>query len=203
MANPNAPFGMRPVRYLNGSPWNGQARAYFVPSTNSNAMFIGDPIVADKLGNATEFMGFPPGSLTRAKLAAAGDTELVRGVIVGVMPETRDSTIYRPASVNSVIWVADDPNLVFHVRDDGAGTPAETWAGANAVLASGTGSTVTGQSGWVLDGSDTPAADASNTLLILGLANMPNNELGDYAIWEVIINQHELITRNTLGQALS
>ena len=45
MANATNLFGLRPVRYFNGTPWNGQARHYYIPSTDSTALFIGDPVV--------------------------------------------------------------------------------------------------------------------------------------------------------------
>jgi len=42
MANPNAPHGMNPVMNLNGSPWNQTARLYYIPSTDTDALAIGD-----------------------------------------------------------------------------------------------------------------------------------------------------------------
>jgi hypothetical protein len=132
--------------------------------------------------------------------ATAGDTPgtgtLITGVVVGVMPTTDESLIYRAASTERVLMVCDDPDVVFHIQDDGGGTPSADWVGLNAVLIAGTGSTVTGRSAFALDGgtSDGPDADASNQLLILGLARLPKNEIGDYATWEVLINQHTMRT---------
>jgi len=51
----------------------------------------------------------------------------------------------------------------------------------------GTGSTVTGLSGAVLDTS-TPTTTQAYALHILGLSDIADNELGDYAIWDVLIN---------------
>ena len=44
MANANKPFGLRPSKTLNGSSTNMQLRKYYVPATDSTAVFIGDPV---------------------------------------------------------------------------------------------------------------------------------------------------------------
>lgn len=196
MANTDAPFGLRPVRYLNGVCWNGQARPYYVPSSDSTALFKGDPvvIVGDSNDNEVTVIGgkFAPGTLSEVTRATAGDGNYITGVVVGVAPTTDESLTYRAASTERVVWVADDPNIVFHMQDDGGGTPSADWVGWNANLIAGTGSTATGISGFELDGgtSDGPANDASNQLFILNLANVEDNEIGDNAIWEVTINMH-------------
>ena len=80
------------------------------------------------------------------------------------------------------------PDIVFQVRDDGSGTPAPVFVCQNAELTAGTGgSTVTGLSSFALDAS-TPAATQTFPLLILGLSDIEDNELGDYAIWDVLLN---------------
>jgi hypothetical protein len=58
MANIARPFGLRPVRYLNGTPWTGQARAFYVPSTYATALYIGDPVQLTGTSNANEYFGF-------------------------------------------------------------------------------------------------------------------------------------------------
>lgn len=206
MANPNAPFGLRPVRYLNGAPWTGQARNYYCSSGYATALYIGDPVVIVGDSNDNEINGCPPGSLSEIELATAGDVPspgtTITGVIVGFLPITNESTIYRAASTERVALVCDDPNVVYQVRDDGSGTLTADTVGLNAVLVSGTGNTGSGLSGWALDGNaDAPAADASNQLFILGLAKQPNNELSDYAIWEVKLNQQTYSPDGGLGVA--
>lgn len=196
MANDNAPFGLRPVRNRNGSPWNGQTRMYYVDAADdATALFVGDPVVAIGDSNDVELFGCPPGSLSSVVIATAGDGNAITGVITGVVPATADSLPYRAASTQRVVYVCDDPNVVFEIQDEGAGTALTADAPQlNAVLKAGTGNTNTGQSGWILEtNSDPPAADASNQLLILGLSKriLPGgNALGAYAVWEVLINQH-------------
>ena len=46
MANANRPSGFTPVQYLNGAPWNGQARLYSIAATYGTALYIGDPVIS-------------------------------------------------------------------------------------------------------------------------------------------------------------
>lgn len=203
MANTNRPFGLRPVRYLNGTPWTGAARPYYVPSNYATAFYIGDPVVIVGDSNDNAYMGFPPGALSEINIGVAGDGVAITGVVVSIHPVTAQSTVYKPASTEALVYVCDDPNVVFELQDDGGGSPSADWVGWNANLISGTGSTVTGRSGWALDGgtSDGPDADASNQLLILALSARMDNEIGDYAVWDVLINQHTYKPASGLGVA--
>ena len=45
MANPDRPSGFTPVQYLNGAPWNGQARIYSIIAAYTTALYIGDPAI--------------------------------------------------------------------------------------------------------------------------------------------------------------
>jgi len=192
MANNDAPFGLRPVRYKGGAAYTGAANPYYVPSGDSTALFVGDPVIIVGDSNDNEIFGFPPGSLSEVTRATVGDGNAITGVVVGVMASDQTSLTYRAASTERVVWVADDPNLIFHIQDDGVSALTADSVGLNAVLiATHAGSTVTGLSGMELDtDSDAPAADASNQLTILGLARLQNNEIGANAIWDVSINNH-------------
>lgn len=200
MANVDAPFGLRPIRYLSGAPYNGACNKYFVPSTYATSLFIGDPVVKTGTSNTTFTRGYNPGTLAEVNKATAGDGNAITGVIVGFEPiDGRDSEVYGPASTVRIALVADDPNLIYEIQDDG-GSLAATSVGLNAVLIyTHSGSTVTGRSGVELDStSDVPAADASNQLTIIRVSNKPNNEIAANAIWEVKINQHTE-SDNTIG----
>jgi len=193
MANVNAPFGLRPLRYASGAPYNGAVNYYFATGA-TGAIYIGDPVVMAGAANTTNVQGFPPGVLGTVTVAADGDGDPILGVCVGVMSVTRDSVPYRVDSTDRIILVADDPGLVFIGQCDAASTAwAGTGVGSYANMLVGTGSTVTGRSGWTLDTSDGPDnADPSNQLFILRLHPNPDNEIGAYAVWEVMINNHQL-----------
>ena len=51
MANSDAPSGFKPVKHLNGNPWNGKVNVYYIPATDGTATFIGDAVKS--AGSAT------------------------------------------------------------------------------------------------------------------------------------------------------
>ena len=201
MANPDAPFGLKPVRYVSGAPYNGACNLYYVPSTYATALFVGDPVVMTGTSNTTEYLGHEAGTLMEVNKATAGDGNAITGVIVGFTSDDRSDSVYNPASTERGVLVADDPGLLFHIRDDGAAALAATSVGLNAVLIyTHSGDTVYGISGVELDtNSDAPAADASNQLQIMRLAPIPGNTIGTHAVWEVRITNHSLRGESVAG----
>lgn len=201
MANVNAPFGLWPVRYASGAPYNSAAKEYFATGA-TGAIFKGDPVVMAGSANTSEVQGRAPGTLPTVTVANDGDGDPILGVCVGVIPVTRDSTPYRENSTDRIILVADDPNLVFVGQCDTAGTDwAATDVGAYANMLVGTGSTSTGLSGWTLDTTDGPdPADPSNQLLIVGLFPAIDNEIGEFGRWLVMINNHQLANVGDAGR---
>lgn len=190
MANVNRVNGFRPVRYLNGAPYNGQFRKYMVPAADGTALFVGDLV---KLSTTGTDEGF-----TTVTRAAASDA--VIGAVVGfeVDPTNLNTPQYRVASTKRVVYVADDPNLIFEAQEDGDTDPLETAdIGLNVDFIVASGSTVTGTSGMQID-STTHNTTATLPLRLLGLAQRPDNEnvlsAGGqaYTRWEVKINNHQL-----------
>ena len=192
MANVARPFGLKPVRYLSGAPYNGAAIRCYVSSSYATALFVGDLVDMDTtLANKD-----PSGLCQSIILSGAGtyaDAVASLGVIVGFEPNyTGDmAKPYIPASTGGYALVCVDPMVVYQVQDDGAGTPTSVYIGQNCTFTYASGNTATGVGKSVLDTS-TPAADSSMQALIIGLADLPNNELGDYAIWEVVLNKLRL-----------
>ncbi|MHB8413925.1 MAG: hypothetical protein ACYDB1_00825 [Acidiferrobacteraceae bacterium] len=191
MAMTSAPFGLTPVRYLNGAPWNNQMTLYYIASTDTNAYAFGDPVTLSGDGSA---LGVPG-----VTLATAGTSNVVTGVIVTtgaiveggafVNPANLDTTVI-PAtkSVDYFVGVVDDPNVIFAIQESNDST-AFTSAniGENANLASGTNNGYV--SGWAL--AETGVA-TTNTLQLklLGLQRTQGNIFGHFAIWHVLINNH-------------
>lgn len=202
MANTNAPFGLRPRKYLNGAPYNGQCRSYFATGA-SGAIFPGDPVIIAGSSNTAEFAGHQPGTLPTVTVALDGDADPITGVCVGVQAVTRDSVPYREDSTDRIILVADDPNIIFEVQADAGGTAlAATDVGAYAVLQAAAGSTVTGISGWALDTAVAPVNnDPSFQLLIMSFVDDVKSEIGAYARVNVIINNHAYAQAADAGRA--
>lgn len=181
MANANTPFGMKPVRYASGAPYNGAANVYYVPASDGTALFFNDPVIIAGTGDAN---GVP--AVTRATAGSAGR---ITGSVVGFVPSaTLNPYGYRPASTAGYVLVADDPNILFEIQEDAVGGAlAVTDIGLNADLASGSGDTNTKQSGFQLDTS-TKNTTATLQLRIEGFQQRADNEVGANAKVLVRIN---------------
>lgn len=196
MANIDAAFGLRPIKHRNGAAYNGAFNAYYVPASYATALFIGDPVIKTGTANTAELETsggkFAIGTLPEVNKATAGDNNAITGVIVGFGPDPDAlSRIYNPASTERLVYVCDDPDVVFEIQADGAISAAQV--GLNAVLIyTNAGSTVTGMSGVELDTtSDVPAADASNQLTIQRVVNRTDNAAASAnTVVEVKINNH-------------
>jgi len=184
MASVSRANGFRPVKTVTGAAYNGQANVYFVPSTDSTVIMVGDAV---KLaGDARAATGAP--TVTRA-----GATDVPVGIVVGIlftgvgdltnMPPVNDlnTPVYRRASTDRYLLVCDDPNVVYEVQYAGTSVAAATIT-ANVVLngqfTTTAGSTTSGASGMQLDSSGL-ATTATLPIKIVGFPNRPDNIPGD------------------------
>lgn len=203
MANTNIVNGFRPVRYLSGAPYTGKVGKYVIPASDNTATFVGDLVKFSSAGMDTAT------GLACVVQAAASDACI--GVIVGIEPLggtslggdfmgtgslSLDAPIYRAASTRRVVFVADDPDLLFEAQEDGVTDPLEeedTGQNLNFVVAAG--STTTGASGMQLD-SDSHGTSATLPLKLYGLVRRADNEFVTdgqaYTRWLVKINNHNL-----------
>jgi len=202
MANANRPSGFSPVQYLNGAPWNGQARLYSIAAAYGTALYIGDPVISSGTADANGIPGIAIGATTGALrgvivgLFNSGQaTAPVGGVSVGNI--VNSNITYRPASDPNVWYalVVDDPNVLFAVQEESNGTQlAATEVGLNTISKSGTGNGYL--SGWMIPSATgaTPNTTATLQLRLFGLVQAPagTNVFGAYAKWLVQINVHEL-----------
>lgn len=185
MANVNAPFGLKPVRYLSGAPYNGAVNMYSVAAGYGTGIFIGDPVV--DIGTTQQING---AYYKDVQLAAT--TDVITGVVVGVVPVTADSLPYRAASTQRILMVADDPNLIFEAQEATGGGLAAADLGLNISFNAGTPSTFTGLSGLTLK-TDTEANTNTLALKLFGIVNRADNEIGDSCKWLVRINRHRYV----------
>ena len=193
MANTNSPFGFKPIKQLNGSSWNGQVYPFLLPSTDSENMFIGDPVDIAGSSNSTIIGGYAPGTLPTVIKATVGATYYIMGTIVDVVhPTSIDDSLrkrYRVEDVDTIVMVCISNNVVYEIQADE--DIVYTDIGLNANYAAGAGgSTVTGYSSAQLD-SDV-AADATYQLTLLRSINRIDNALGDYCKCEVFVNKLRL-----------
>jgi hypothetical protein len=182
MANPNNPFGFRPIIRLGGAPYSVQE--YGKPAADANAIFAFDLV----------------GYLTGAPLALPENASYnLPRIETGyqLTPQTSlwlgASLAYGAASVGSVHPVTDEVDVIYLVQADST-TPVTTSAhvhkNANVSLAVA-GSATTKQSGMQLN---TSTINTTNTLdlRINRVAMISPNAEGTNAIVEVIINKHAL-----------
>ena len=189
MANLDAAAGLIPVRYLNGAPYNGQANTYIHLAASTAPIFIGMGVTLAATGSdATgKYASVIPGTVTSSVFV---------GVCVGVHPVDRDSLVYSPGSADRLIFVADDPQLVFQIQEVSDGTPltaAEAGLNANLVQTA-TGSTTTGLCGWELNNVG-EVVTATLDVKILNVSNVIDNDLGEHCNWDVRINRHQYVNQ--------
>jgi len=184
MASVSRINGFRPVKTITGAPYNGQANLYFVPSSDSTVIMVGDAVKL--LGDARAATGAP--TVTRA-----GATDTPVGIVVGIVftgvgdltnipPVTNLNTpVYRAASTDRYLLVCDDPNVVYEVQYAGTSVSAATITanvGLNGQFITTAGNTASGSSGMQLDSSGL-ATTATLPLKVVGFPNRPDNIPGD------------------------
>jgi hypothetical protein len=187
MANTSRANGFRPVKHLNGSPYNGQFNIYEIVAGDGTATFVGDLVKADG-GTAT---GVYP-TCIRAGTSGEVTSGLLLGVIVGFVadPSRLDLPAHRLASTKRYAYVADAPDLIFDVMDGGTVPCTTTLIGSNTGFMATAGSTSTGKSG-MTTGTTAPTTTDALPLKIMGIVNSPDNEAAAaYQRLHVMINQH-------------
>ncbi len=165
MANVNRPSGFKPLRYRNGSDWNGQANTYAYSASNSVASYKYDLVNFDSTNRSASLADpYMPGLPFVASVASDITTAAQRGVVVGFLPEPEFSMsgtaslglMYRLPSTQRWAQVVDDPNVIFEAQEDAGGYVSAS----NNLLgrAIGTdyvaGSTITGVSQATIKSSD-------------------------------------------------
>jgi hypothetical protein len=184
MANINKPFGLRPSGNLSATGAQKQY-GYEIADNQAGAIFQGDLVVL--------FDGY---IIKYDASTHAAPTGVFNGCQYNDPTRANKPTWknYYPGSINVEIGaiyceVLDDPSQLFLVQADGAVTQANIGKNADPT-ASTTGSTVNGISNGTLS-SASIAKTAALTFKIVGLYNVPENELGTNAVVVVKLNQHQ------------
>jgi len=199
MPNPNTPYGLQAVSYAWGAPYAGATRTYYVPAGNATALFFGDPLLG--VTNSSDGNGIPV-----LEIAAAGASGYISGVFqgitnnAGIQPITllQSQTPYLAAGQAAYIDVIDDPFVLFKIQENsvgGGGTGGSLVSGAagrNTNLIAGTGSTVTGFSGWQIDSSVLETTNTGQLRIIQALQEV-DNAIGVNCKWLVKINLAQML----------
>jgi hypothetical protein len=206
MASVSRINGFRPVKTISGAPYTGKANLYFLDSGNSDVVMVGDAVKLE--GNARAASGAPT-------VARCGATDIPVGVVVGIVfsgvanevtnvpnVSNLNTPVYRAASTDRYVLVADDPLLVYEVQYAGTSVAAATITanvGQNGQFTTTAGSTTSGSSGMQLDSTGL-ATTSTLPLKIVGFPSRPNNVPGDvYFSYYVTLNSSTLGSLGTTG----
>ena len=189
MANLVAETGFSPVRYISGQPYNGAVNPYCA-AADAQAIYIGDLVTTT--GATSQINGY---SYANVVQSAQGDVFL--GVCVAVDPiqgtgaTGQSSTIYRAASTQRIVWVCDDPNVLFEVMEVNSGTPIPlNDLGLNVSIVVSQGSTTTGKSAMHLTNT-TQLVTNTLDMRLVAIVNRDDNTPATAAQrWLVRINRH-------------
>jgi len=186
MANTSRINGFRPVKHLNGSPYNGQANIYEVPAGETVPVFVGDLV---KLSDSAGTMGYPA-----VETAAAASSQVVSvpivGAVVGIINAkldpvdgrmsggsiSLDTPVYRVGSVKQLVLVADSPDIIFEAEADAAVALADVGLNADLGASAHTQPLITGASPMYVYSTTAPSASASRPFQIMGIVKRPDNE---------------------------
>lgn len=191
MANADRPSGLTPVQYLSGAPWSGQARLYHVDSTNTDALFIGDPVKssgdASAEGIASVALG-TAGSAIRGVLVSMGG--LKAGGFLGDPDSPTTLSIPATKTKDYYVLVVDDPAVIFECQETGTAMTSVD-VGLNANFVNATPATGVNVSATEINNASKAVTSTLN-LKLMGLVQREDNAFGTEAKWLVLINNHEL-----------
>jgi hypothetical protein len=205
MANTSKPSGLRPIRHLSGSPWNGAISMYYHSTAQTAAVYKGCLMTSDS-GLAAPTCGPDPLGLYQSIMMAADDEPGLIGVAwtFGSIPELAaqvsnlNAVNYCAASTGMYIGVIDDPTVIYEIEGN-SGTWVSSNIGDNCDTSNNAaGSTATGRSTCVADHSSVAASTAQ--LRVLRVVNRPDNAIGAYNKLEVMIAE-SIITGNMSAYA--
>lgn len=169
--------GFRPVKHLNGSPYNGQFNRYMISASDGATTNIGDLVVLSDQAALEDTAGF--GVYPAVERAASATASAVVGAVVGFEPDysNLNAGMYRTASTRRVVYVADSPDLIFAVGQDGTGgVVAAASVGLNCDIVVGTGVTTAPYASTQKIDSSQVSTTSTLPVQIVGFVASPDND---------------------------
>lgn len=202
MANPNKPFGLRPVKSLIAGDYDGRGNVYHIPSSDGTySYYVGDVVQLSGTGDANGIPGIekftPNDAAGGSGINGAGPVGVI--VAIGTSPNgpwvnPADLSVMNAPQVKARDYyalVADDPFLIFEVQEANSGTPlAAADIGLNCNLTYTAAQSTGFVSGTVLN-NGSEAATIGLDVRLLGLSQKPGNAFGVAALWLVMLNSHQ------------
>lgn len=185
MANTAAPYGLKPVKRVDGMPYAGATEEFLIdPAGEATNIFNGQVVIVGSDGYLA-ISTATGADITTNNLGGSGVGAI--GVFVGCEYVNAQGQVihsqYYPSGTTGVVkaYVVTDPNVVFQAQLDGSG--AQTVLGTNtffaAVQSTSTGSTQTGNSTSALDATVQTTAAAFR---IVGFASTPGDSYTDVLV---------------------
>ena len=166
-----APFGLRPVGNLGGN-YNGAFRQYPILSTESTAIVFGDVVKLTDAGTTTTIQK-DTGTTSATPIGifmGCRYTDLSTG-------QTQFSQVWSGAAhTNGMVYVADDPNILFTIQADGAVNNDDI--ASNCALVQGSANTTLGISRVSLDISTAATTAALPIRIVDWLGGYDGDEYG-------------------------
>jgi len=188
MANTSRINGFKPVKHLNGSPYNGQANLYEVPAGEAVPVFIGDLVKLSDSAATSQYPAVEAVVGASAQIAAGP----ILGAVVGIVNVKTDPTsgilstgsisldtpVYRPASTKQFVLVCDNSDVVYEAEADASVAAASIGLNVGVGASAHTNSLLTGASPMYVYSTTAPDTTSTRPLQILGIVNRPDNEIG-------------------------
>jgi hypothetical protein len=193
--------GFRPVKHMNGSPYNGQVNRYMISASDSQVTNVGDLVVLSDNDALIDTAG--GGVYPAVERAASATSSAIVGAIVGFEPDYSNLNTgnYRAASTRRVVLVADSPDLIFACPQDGNISPPAV--GLNCSLVIGSGAATAPYASTMKVDSSEVATTATDPVQIVGIVNSPDNanRLADSGRPELLvrINTHAFSAAGLAG----
>lgn len=190
MANTSRINGFKPVKHLNGSPYNGQANLYEVPAGEAVPVFIGDLVKLSDSAATSQYPAVEAVVGASAQIAAGP----ILGAVVGIVNVKTDPTsgilstgsisldtpVYRPASTKQFVLVCDNTDVVYEAEADASVAAASIGLNVGVGALSHTNPLKSGASPMYVYSTTAPDSTSTRPLQIVGIVNRPDNEIGTY-----------------------
>jgi len=188
MSNTLAPFGLRPVRRLDGAAPNYQTNAYQISTSQTHKIGTGDLVVSD--ATYAGYVDYAGAATTPVLGVFAGaewyDTSVAKKIYNTQW--TGSTTAVAPITC----YVYDDPQIVFEIQSSNGGPVTQAQVRQNAKIGTvgpGAPNSTTGISTEYLDYATIATGQSTYPLKIVGLSQkVGNDNTSIYNLVEVVLN---------------
>lgn len=193
MANVNRPFGLMPVEAFGDSDGPSVHR-YYIVSTDSDAYYIGSPVILAATGDARGVPGCAIGAAAGVYIGSVVGVEPanVNGITqAGTTLDTTQVSIPATKTRDYYVYVADNPHQIFEIQAGATATNlVSTKLNNNADLTIAAPSPASSPQSATIINNGSIATTNTVSMRLMGLAQRENNAIGAYQVMRCKINTH-------------